>query len=180
MKKQILMMFVAVLAVSFVSAGFAAPKKPVGKNVVLLKGLQLWSCEEIVKDSGFITVSALKNGVKMPLVKGKFDLTLPPNPEFCDDKDAVWNGRGNDIGKAKIYSFSQIHFRNTKKTGPDELDAAGGSVELRFINLYFSDSNVKVTIQGDEITLKKGWNIINRESDNLRIDLDCHCGGNGQ
>ena len=80
MKKQILMIFVAVLAVSFASTGFAASKKPVAKKavekktvekktvkaeksvpVVLVKGLQLKVCREDLTDPGFITVPGLKN-----------------------------------------------------------------------------------------------------------------------
>ena len=104
------MIFVAVLAVSFASAGFAAQKKPVAKKVVekktvkeeksapvvLVKGLQLKVCREDLTDPGFITVPglknildeefadahAMKNSVKIPVKNGKFDLTLPSNPVF--------------------------------------------------------------------------------------------------
>lgn len=110
MKKLILMIFLAVLAVSFAFTGFAAPKKAAAKKaaakktvvqeksapVVLVKGLQLKVCREDLTDPGFITVPglknikdgefdaahAMKNSVKITVKNGKFDLTLPSNPVF--------------------------------------------------------------------------------------------------
>ncbi len=186
MKKQILVIFVAVLAASFVSAGYAAPKRPVkkpvpSKNVVLLKNLQIDFCGKTVKDNGSITVHALKNGVKIPVVKGKFNLTLPSKPVFGDEME-LSQARGDgeeviDFGNAKVYILKVVYFENKSKvTDESEEYRAQGRGVLRF-QLYFSDVAVTGTVNGEEVKLKKGWNIVggrtNGEREFLTVSLMC-------
>jgi len=205
MKKQILMIFVAVLAVSFAFTGFAAPKKAAAKkaaakktvvqeksaSVVLVKGLQLKVCREDLTDPGFITVPGLKNitdgeyddahpmknSVKIPVKKGKFDLTLPSNPVFAgkvESNDAVYDETRNDFGTAKVHYFQLVKFKNSRK--PDKAShgrdiPAEGRVFLGF-HLYYSEADVTGTINEEAVTLKKGWNIIGDKT-NLSANLDC-------
>jgi hypothetical protein len=163
----------------------------VSANVVLVKGLQLKVCREDLNDPGFITVSglknitdgeydaahAMKNGVKIPVKNGKFDLMLPSNPVFggeVESNEAVYDETRNDFGTAKVHYFQLVKFKNSRK--PDKAShgrdvPAEGRVFLGF-HLYYSEADVTGTINGEAVTLKKGWNIIGDKTD-LSANMDC-------
>jgi len=166
MKKQILMMFVAVLAVSFVSAGFAAPKKPVQNktvakkpsakvpaNVTLIKGIKISKCSKLVKMNGTITIDEIKNSAKIPVKNGKFDLILPIIPEFNDEIRPVEEHFGN----SKVYVLASTHLKVPKSKELGDVQ----SVAMEGI-IYYSDSDVTGSMYGEEIKLKKGWNIFDK------------------
>ncbi len=160
-------------------------------DVVLVKGLQLKVCREDLNDPGFITVPglknildgeydaahAMKNSIKIPVKNGKFDLTLPSNPVFgaeVESNEAVYEQKINDFGTAKVYYFQLLDFKNSRK--PSEAShgrdvPAEGRVFIGFY-LYYSEADVTGTINGDAVTLKKGWNIIGDKTD-LSASLDC-------
>jgi len=198
MKKRIIFVMIAVLAVSFSSTGFAAKKTKAkaavttkSAPVVIVKGLQLKVCREDLTDPGFITVPGLKNildgegddahpmknSVKITVKNGKFDLSLPSNPVFAgkvESEKTVYDEKRNDFGTAKVYYFQLLNFKNSRK--PDKAShgrdvPAEGRVFLGF-HLYYSEADVTGTINGEAVTLKKGWNIIGDKTD-LSANLDC-------
>lgn len=198
MKKRIIFVMIAVLAVSFSSTGFAAKKKAakaaVTKKeapVVLVKGLQLKVCREDLTDPGFITIPglknikdgefdaahAMKNSVKIPVKNGKFDLTLPANPVFggeVESNEAVYKQKEHDFGTTKVYYFQLLNFKNSRKPSKASHGRdvpAEGRVFLGFY-LYYSEADVTGTIYSEAVTLKKGWNIIGEKTD-LSANLDC-------
>jgi len=137
-------------------------------NVVLLKGLQISKCGEDVKDNGSITIQGLSND-DIPVKNGKFDLILPDAPVFGDEWElGQQSGSGNmDFGSAKIQSFEVLFFNNSNTNE----DAPGGRGFLPFI-IYYSDSDVKGTVNGESVTLKKGWNIVGDKTE-LTVGLMC-------
>lgn len=187
MKKRIIFILIAVLAVSFTSISYAGIKKdlkkamtndskkkdkkdkkavadekktaPVSGNVVLAKGLQISWCGRDVKDNGSVTIPGLQ-GVTLPVKNGKFDLTLPASPVFGDE----WglNQQSGfaelDFGSAKVNQFVIIYFENSNTDGSRE-ETAGGRGGLDF-RIFYSDKDVTGTIDGEAVTLKKGWNIV--------------------
>ena len=190
MKNRIIFLLIAVLAVSFSSTGSTAPKflkkakeKITGKNekkkapaavsanVVLAKGLQISWCGNDVTDNGSVTIPGLKD-LTLPVKNGKFDLTLPSTPVFGDE----WglNQQSGfaemDFGSAKVYQFVIIYFENSNTNGSRE-ETAGGRGGLGF-NIYYSDKDVKGTINGEPVTLKKGWNIVGDKNE-LNASLMC-------
>ena len=179
MKRRIILILLTVLSVSFASTGFAAEKKAAVKPavtkkstpVVLAKGLQISWCGRAVKDNGSVTFPGLK-GVILPVKKGKFDLIVPSIPVFGDEDDLSQQSsvRELDFGTAKVYQFLIINFENSnaKKSREDKAEGGGG---LAF-SIYYSDSDVKGTIDGEPATLKKGWNIIEKKKD-LNVAIGC-------
>ena len=178
MKRSIILILFTVLSVSFTSTVFAAKKtaaKPAvtkkSTPVVLVKGLQISWCGRAVKDNGSVTFPGLK-GVTLPVKKGKFDLIVPSIPVFGDE-DGLRQQSGIselDFGTAKVYQFLIINFENsnTKKSREEKAEGGGG---LAF-SIYYSDSDVKGTINGVPATLKKGWNIIEKKKD-LNVAIGC-------
>jgi hypothetical protein len=188
MKKRIIFLLIAVLAVSFSSIGSTAPKflkkakeKVTGKedkkkapavvaaNAVLAKGLSISWCGDDVTDNGSITFEALKNGVAIPVKNGKFDIVLPLNPVFSSDEQELYYAKRGDVeydfGSAKIYTLNAVNFGNTS---PEPRYVMGRKAEGRGnlgFDLYYSDSDVTGTIQGESVTLKKGWNIVGDKTD---------------
>jgi len=201
MKKSIIFVIIAVLAVSFSSTGSTAPKflkkakeKVTGKkekkkvpapvavaaNVVLVNGLHLGWCGDDVKDNGSITFDALKNGVAIPVKNGKFNIVLPANPVFSTDERELYNAlRAEveyDFGSAKINILNAVNFGNTSPRPKNEDEygrdrRAEGRGNLGF-DIYYSDRDVTGTIQGESVTLKKGWNIVGDKND-LTVLLMC-------
>jgi len=196
MKKRIIFILIAVLAVSFTSTSYAGIKKdlkkavtndskkkdkknqkaladekktvPVSGNVVLAKGLQISWCGRDVKDNGSVTISGLQ-GLTLPVKNGKFDLTLPANPVFGDEYQQ--SGFAElDFGSAKVYQFVIIYFENSNTNGSRE-ETANGRGGLGF-NIYYSDKDVKGTVNGEPVTLKKGWNIVGDKNE-LNASLMC-------
>lgn len=187
MKKRIIYLMIAVLAVSFSSTGFAAPKfikkakeKVTGKKenkkapapvvvaatVVLVKGLQISLCGENVTN-GSVTIQALSNA-DIPVKNGKFDLILPNAPVFGDEWE-LGQQSGNvemDFGTAKVQPFQTIFFSSSN---PNE--TAGGRGYLPF-QIFYSDSDVKGTVDGTPVELKKGWNIVGDKTE-LEVRLMC-------
>lgn len=184
MKKRLIFILIAVLAVSFTSAGYAGIKKdlkkamsndskkkdkknkkdekkpaPVAANVVLAKGLQISWCGRDVKDNGSVTIPGLQ-GVSLPVKNGKFDLTVPANPVFGDEWGLNQQSGAVEMsfGTAKVYQFCIIYFENSNTDGSRE-ETAGGRGGLDF-RIYYSDKDVTGTIDGEPVTLKKGWNIV--------------------
>jgi hypothetical protein len=190
MKKRIIFILIAVLAVSFTSSSYAGLKKikknvkdavtndskkkdkkdkkaladekkiaPVSGNVVLAKGLQISWCGRDVKDNGSVTIPGLQD-LTLPVKNGKFDLTLPASPVFGDE----WglNQQSGfaelDFGDAKVNQFVIIYFENSNTNGSRE-ETAGGRGGLDF-RIFYSDKDVTGTINGEAVTLKKGWNIV--------------------
>ncbi len=178
MKKRIIFALIALLAVSVTSTGFAA-KKAAAKlavtkksaPVVLAKGLQISWCGRAIKDNGSVTFSGLK-GVTLPVKKGKFDLVVPSTPVFGDEDSLrrQLNTRELDFGTAKVYPFVIINFENsnTKKSREETANGMGGIS----LNVYYSDSDVKGTINGESAELKKGWNVIG-DKKNLKVEISC-------
>lgn len=177
MKKRIIFVLIAVLAVSFSSTVFAAKKtaaKPAvtkkSAPVVLAKGLQISWCGRAVKDNGSVTFPGLK-GVTLPVKKGKFDLIVPSIPVFDDEGLRTQSSvRELDFGTAKVYQFLIINFENsnTKKSREEKAEGGGG---LSF-SIYYSDSDVKGTINGEPAALKKGWNVVG-DKKNLKAEIGC-------
>lgn len=195
MKKSIIFVMIAVLAVSFSSTGSTAPKflkkakekitkkeekkktpAAVAANAVLAKGLQLNWCGDELEDNGSITIEALKNGVTIIVKNGKFDLVLPSNPVFSDDeRELYYAAEGtsdSEFESAKVYKLNAISFGN-KSSKPTVIMGrkAEGRGNLGFY-LYYSDSDVTGTVQGEPVTLKKGWNIVGDKTD-LTVRLMC-------
>ncbi|HOP31107.1 MAG TPA: hypothetical protein PKZ64_16150 [Spirochaetota bacterium] len=192
MKKSIVFILIAVLAVSFSSTGSTAPKfikkakekitgkdhkkkkaapVPVSKNTVLVKGLHLTWCGREVTDDGLISIPGL-DGVTLPVKNGKFDLTVPGNPVFGDE----WGlSQQSDMAalsfeSAKVYLFCLINFENSNTSESEEGKARGrGAIGFRII---YSDKDVNGTIDGEPASLKKGWNIIGDKT-NLEASLMC-------
>ena len=186
MKKRIIFVLIAVLAVSFSSTGSTAPKflkkakdKITGKkeekkapavvaaNVVLVKGIQISLCGKGVLN-GSITIQALSNA-NIPVKNGMFDLILPNAPVFGDEWE-LGQQSGNvemDFGSAKVQPFQTIFF---SYSGPNE-NGGGGRGSLPF-QIFYSDSDVKGTVYGESVTLKKGWNIVGDKTD-LTVSLMC-------
>ncbi len=178
MKKSIILVLIAVFAVSFASTGFAAKKTAVkpavtkkSAPVVLAKGLQISWCGRAVKDNGSVTFPGLK-GVTLPVKKGKFDLVVPSIPVFGDEDGLRTQSsvRELDFGTAKVYQFLIINFENSnaKKSREDKAEGGGG---LTF-SIYYSDSDVKGTINGEPAVLKKGWNVVG-DKKNLKAEIGC-------
>jgi hypothetical protein len=186
MKKRIIFVLLAVLAVSFSSnsyAGFKKIKNDVkdavkkddnkgdSKNVVLAKGLQISWCGRDVKDNGSVTIPGLKD-LNLPVKNGKFDLTVPAKPVFGDE----WGLNQQtgfaelDFGTAKVYQFVIIYFSNSNTAGSRE-EKADGRGGLPY-NIYYSDKDVKGKIDGKPVTLKKGWNIVGDKTE-LKASLMC-------
>lgn len=199
MKKRIMFILIAALAVSFSSVSYAGIKKdlkkavtndskkkdkkdkksladekktvPAAGNVVLAKGLQISWCGNDVKDNGSVTIPGLQ-GITLPVKNGKFDLTLPVNPVFGDE----WglNQQSGfaelDFGTAKVNQFVIIYFENSKTDGSRE-ETANGRGGLGF-KIYYSDKDVTGTIDGEPVTLKKGWNIVGDKNE-LNASLMC-------
>ncbi len=178
MKRRIIFVMAAVLSIAFASTLFAA-KKTAAKAaetkkstpVVLVKGLQISWCGRAVKDNGSVTFPGLK-GVTLPVKKGKFDLIVPSIPVF-EDEDGLRQQSGIselDFGTAKVYQFLIINFENsnTKKSREEKAEGEGG---LAF-SIYYSDSDIKGTINGKPAALKKGWNIIEKKKD-LNVAIGC-------
>jgi len=140
--------------------------EPVSKDVVLVKGLQISLCGEDVKD-GSITIQALSKA-DMPVKNGKFDLILPNAPVFGDEWELGQQSEGVEMnfGTAKVQPFQTIFFSSSN---PNE--KAGGRGYLPFA-IYYSDSDVKGTVSGESVTLKKGWNVIG-DKKNLKVEISC-------
>lgn len=190
MKKIIVFLMLTLLGASFAATGFSAPKivKEIkGKiskkddkkknaksvNVVLAKGIQINWCGQVVKDNGSVTIPGLE-GVTLPVKKGKFDLTVPANPVFGDEEGL--NQQSGfvelDFGTAKVYHFRIIYFSNSNASDEGEEKADGrGGISLK---IYYSDKDVKGTIDGEPATLKKGWNIV---GDKKELDASLMCAG---
>ena len=165
MKKSIILIMITVLTVSFSSTGFAAKKAAPKTNakkstpVVLAKGVYITWCGKKIKDNGSVTIPGLK-GVTLPVKKGKFDLTLPSTPVFGDEEELQQQSgfAELDFGTAKVYQFRIMYFSNSNKAKSREETANGrGGLPL---NLFYSEKDVKGTIDGKPASLKKGWNII--------------------
>jgi hypothetical protein len=197
MKKSIIFVLIAVLAVSFSSPGSSAPKflkkakdkitgkddkkkkenkaapVPLSKDVVLVKGLQISWCGNEVEDDGSVTIPGLKD-VTLPVKKGKFDLTLPSTPVFGDEEGLNQQSGFSelDFGSAKVYQFRIMYFENSNTTKSRE-ETAGGRGGLPF-SIYYSDSDVKGTIDGTPVELKKGWNIV---GDKTVLEASLMCAG---
>lgn len=174
MKKSFILVLLAVLSVSFSSTGFAA-KKAAKKSapVVLAKGLQITWCGNEVKDNGSVTIPGLK-GVTLPVKKGKFDLTLPANPVFGDEEGLMQQSGFSefDFGTVKVYQIRIIYFKNSNTKKSREETANGrGSIPL---NLFYSEKDVKGTIDGEPAEFKKGWNII---GDKTKREATLMCAG---
>ncbi|GEM_PF-1931642 len=193
MKKSIIFIMITVLAVSFASTGSTAPKflkkakdkitgkddkkkkenkaAPVAKDTVLVKGLHITWCGSEVEDDGSVTIPGLK-GVTLPVKKGKFDLTLPSTPVFGDEEGLNQQSGFSelDFGSAKVYQFLIMYFENSNTTKSRE-ETARGRGGLPF-SIYYSDSDVKGTIDGTPVELKKGWNIVGDKT-NLEASLMC-------
>lgn len=175
MKRSIILILLTVLSVSFASTGFAKIKKSAATKkstpVVLVKGLQISWCGRAVKDNGSVTFPGLK-GVTLPVKKGKFNLVVPSIPVFGDEGGLRQQSGISemDFGTAKVYQFLIINFENsnTKKSREEKAEGEGG---LAF-SIYYSDSDVKGTINGVPATLKKGWNIIEKKKD-LNVAIGC-------
>jgi len=75
-----------------------------------------------------------------------------------------------DFGTAKVYQFLIINFENSnaKKSREDKAEGGGG---LTF-SIYYSDSDVKGTINGEPAVLKKGWNVVG-DKKNLKAEIGC-------
>ena len=180
MKKRIIFVLLAVLSVSFASTGFAAkkaaPKADTKKSaqVVLIKGLQLHLCKAAVKDGGSVTIPGL-DGVTIPVKNGKFDLALPSNPVFGDEEEVSRLQSGFEelnFGSVKVYSFRIIYFNNSNTTKSREETANGrGGISLK---VYYSEKDVKGTVDGKPVSLKKGWNII---GDKTKTEASLMCAG---
>jgi len=179
MRKRIIFVLIAVLAASFSLTGFAAAKKAASKTaatkktapVVLAKGLHISWCGKDVKDNGSVTIPGLK-GVTLPVKKGKFDLTLPSIPVFGEE-DELRQQTGfaeMEFGTAKVYQLRIIYFENsnTKKSREETANGRGGIS----LNVFYSDKDIKGTIDGKPASLKKGWNIIGGKK-NLEATLSC-------
>jgi len=185
MKKRLIFILIAVIAVSFSSNGSTAPKflkkakdKITGKkevkkapavvaaNVVLAKGIQISLCGKGVLN-GSITIQALSN-TNIPVKNGMFDLILPNAPVFGDEWELGQQSDGVEMnfGTAKVLPFQTIFFSSSN---PNE--AAGGRGSLPF-QIFYSDSDVKGTVYGESVTLKKGWNIVGDKTD-LTVSLMC-------
>jgi hypothetical protein len=194
MKKGIILVLLAILAVSFSSTGYAGlkkfkddvkgavtkdkkkdkkkgNKKEDPQNVVLAKGLQISWCGRDVKDNGSVTIPGLKD-FTLPVVNGKFDLAVPANPVFGDESELSQQSGfvEMDFGTAKVNHFRIIYFSNSNTSGSRE-ETANGRGGLGF-QLYYSDKDAKGTIDGQTVTLKKGWNIIGDKND-LQASLMC-------
>jgi hypothetical protein len=199
MKKRIIFILIASLAVSFSSVSYAGIKKdlkkavtndskkkdkkdkksladenktaPAAGNVVLAKGLQISWCGNDVDDNGSVTIPGLQ-GVTLPVKNGKFDLTVPSNPVFGDE----WglNQQSGfaelDFGTAKVYQFRIIYFSNSNTTKSRE-EKADGRGGIGF-SIYYSDKDAKGTINGEPAALKKGWNIVGDKNE-LNASLMC-------
>jgi len=149
---------------------------PVATEVVLATGLHISWCGNDVTDNGSITFQALENGVAIPVKNGKFNIVLPPNPVFSSEESELYNARRGeveyDFGSAKIYILNAIDFGNTSPKPQYVMGRkAEGRGNLGF-DLYYSDSDVTGTIQGESVTLKKGWNIVGDKTD-LNVLLMC-------
>jgi hypothetical protein len=148
------------------------------KSAVLAKGLQINWCGKNVKDNGSIKIQALTNSIKIPVKGGKFDLIVPANPQFGDESE-LSNAKDAetilDFGSAKVYVLNVFYFDNTSPLPKGEYEyerrRAEGRGFLGF-DIYYSDSDVKGTVNGDPLTLKKGWNIIG-DKKNLKATLMC-------
>jgi hypothetical protein len=75
-----------------------------------------------------------------------------------------------DFGTAKVYHFRIIYFSNSN-TSKSREETANGRGGLGF-QIYYSDRDVKGTIDGNPVTLKKGWNIVG-DKNNLETSLMC-------
>ena len=179
MKKRIIFVLLAVLSVSFASTGFAAkkaaPKADTKKSapVVLAKGLHISWCGNEVKDNGSVTIPGLKD-VTIPVKKGKFDLTVPSNPVFDEEEVSRLQSGFEELafGSVKVYSFRIIYFNNSNTTKSREETANGrGGISLK---VYYSEKDVKGTVDGKPVSLKKGWNII---GDKTKLEASLMCAG---
>jgi len=202
MKKRIIFVLIAVLAVSFSSTGSTAPKflkkakeKITGKkeekkapsavaaNVVLAKGVQVNGCSSEVTDDGTITIEALKNGVTITVKNGKFDLVLPSNPVFGDERELYNAAEGDSeprFESVKVYRLNAVDFANANSKLMTEeayyqknhkrMDQGRGHLSF---DIYYSESDVTGTIQGEPVTLKKGWNIVGDKT-NLYVRASCN------
>lgn len=191
MKKSFILVLLAVLSISFASTGSTAPKfikkakdKITGEDdkkkdssksapVVLAKGLQITWCGQEVKDNGTVTILGLK-GVALPVKKGKFDLTLPANPVFGDEYGLMQQSQMAELsfGNAKVHLFVLISFANSNTSKSREETASGrGGMPFRIV---YSDKDVKGTIDGEPVTLKKGWNVI---GDKSKLEASLMCAG---
>ncbi len=210
MKKRIIFVLIAVLAVSFASTGSTAPKflkkakekvtgkkeqkaapvvenekkaAPVTKDIVLAKGLQVNGCSGEVTDNGTITINALVNSVTINVKNGKFDLVLPSNPVFGDARE-LYNAADGDseprFESVKVYRLNAVEFSNASSSSMTEQEyyqknkrrIAQGRGNLGF-DIYYSESDVTGTIQGEPVTLKKGWNIVGDKT-SLYVRLSCN------
>jgi hypothetical protein len=153
----------------------AAPRhaKPADKpaaagTVVLAKGIKISWCGNIVTDNGSITIPSL---TEVPTVKkGKFDLVLPANPVFGTDEwelSQQMDGVEFDFAGAKVYPIRVMFLQNDVRGD----DHPKGRCYLSF-KLYYSDKDVKGTINGEPVTLKKGWNVIGDTKD-AEVTLMC-------
>lgn len=134
-------------------------------NVVLAKGLQLSWCGNNVTSKGSITMPGLTN-VTLSVANGKFDLTLPANPVFSDDEWELSQHREYvelDFGSAKVYPIIVLYFNNTdlQKKSNNDFDERGRANGRGFLSfqVYYSEIDVKGTVNGEPVELKKGWNI---------------------
>ena len=203
MKKGIVFIMSAVLAVSLGSFGFAeaqkAPAKPAAaaaktpakpaakpaaakpapapKTIVLIKGIKIEHCGKAVKDNGSVEIMS---GIKSAVKKGKFDLVLPAvyvapvKKQLAegeeDNSDPVERPNGDvDFGDANIFYIGRVMFNNAKH----EEYSAGGTAYLS-VMIFYADKDVKGTVNGKEVSLKKGWNVI---GDKKIVTATCPCVG---
>lgn len=135
--------------------------------------MQISWCGNEVADDGSITIPGLE-GVTLRVKGGKFDLVVPANPVFGDEWGLNQQSGFSelDFGSAKVNSFRIIYFSNsnTSKSREETADGRGG---LPF-SIYYSDSDIKGTIDGQPVELKKGWNII---GDKTQLEVSLMCAG---
>lgn len=197
MKKRIIFVLITILTVSFSSTSYAGWKSlkhkakdavtkkekaapvvanekkaaPVSKDIVLAKGLQISWCGNVVKDNGSITIPGLKD-LTIPVKNGKFDLTVPVSPVFGDEWGLNQQSGFSelDFGTVKVYSFRIIYFSNgnSSKSREEKADGRGG---LGF-SIYYSEKDVKGSIDGKPAEFKKGWNIVGDKKDS-EVSLMC-------
>jgi hypothetical protein len=206
MRKGIIFVLIAVAAVSFSMQSFAAPKflkeakekvtkkdnkkkdekkkasASAAANVVLAKGVQVNGCSSEVTDDGTITIEALKNGITITVKNGKFDLVLPSNPVFGDERELYNAAEGDSeprFGSVKVYRLNAVDFANANaglmteqeyyQKNHKRMDQGRGYLSF---DIYYSESDVTGTIQGEPVTLKKGWNIVGDKT-NLYVRSSC-------
>ena len=98
---------------------------------------------------------------------------MPENPEFGDEWELDQhkeNFENFDFGAAKVHPFVVMFLKN-ESIDPDDDYRAKGRCYLGFY-IYYSDRDIKGTVNDKPVTLKKGWNIIG-DKNNLKVTLMC-------